>query len=91
MSQSQWAIRNQGFGVAINIMHSRWLGPEKEPSMVWAPSLGAGETHIIGREDGNLLDKPQGFTVEFESLAGRRYRTHFEKQNGRLKTRFERL
>jgi hypothetical protein len=90
-SQSAWAIRNQGAGVAINIMHSRWGGHGKAPIMSWAPSLGVGELHFIGREDGNLCETLDGFTVEFESLAGKRYRTNFIRQNTELKTRFERL
>ncbi len=91
VSQSAWAIRNQGSGVAINIMHSRWGGHGKEPVMSWAPSLGVGDTHFIGREDGNLCETLQGFNVEFESLADKRYRITFIRQNSELKTTFEKL
>jgi hypothetical protein len=91
VGQSAWAIRNQGAGVAINVMHSRWVGPGKDPIMTWSPSLGVGELHFVGREDGQFCETLNGFTVEFESLAGKRYRSNFIRQNMELKTRFEKL
>ena len=45
--------------------------------MTWSPSLGVGELHFVGREDGQFCETLNGFTVESESLAGKRYRSNF--------------
>jgi len=87
--QSEWAIRNQGFGVAVDVNHSRWQGPEKAPIMSWATPLGPGEVLRIGREDGRLSDT--GFTIEYSSLDGKKFRTFVKRTGNELKTSFQKL
>jgi hypothetical protein len=88
--QSPWSIRNQGSGTAINIYYSRFVSDDKQPVMVWMTPLAPGEEHIVGRESGDVLHK-NGFTVEYESLSGKKYRTISKRTNGELKTTFHKF
>jgi hypothetical protein len=75
VSDSDWAIKNQGFGVAVRISYTQHSGDGRPPTMHWTTSLGPGEQRRVMRSDGNLIAEPGGFKVEYESLTGRKYRT----------------
>jgi hypothetical protein len=87
---SPWEIRNQGSGVGVNITYSRYMGEGNQPLMQWTTSLGPGESYHVSREDGNLTSE-SGFSVEYESLSGKRYRTVVKRVGSDMKTTFERL
>jgi hypothetical protein len=86
--QSDWAIKNQGFGPAINIYYTRYLGDDKPPMMQWMTPLARGEEYFLGRGASNLLTGT-GFTVEYESLSGNKYQTFVKRTNGEMKTTFK--
>ena len=50
-----WAIRNQGFGPAVNIYYTRFLGEDKPPMMQWMTPLGPADEYLLPRETQNLL------------------------------------
>jgi hypothetical protein len=85
-----WAIRNQGFGAAVNIYYTRFLGIDKPPMMHWTTPLAPGSEYPLQRETGDLLTK-DGFTVEYESLSGKKYRTTVKRIAGEMKTTFQKL
>jgi hypothetical protein len=89
-SSSPWAIRNQGSGAAINIYFTRFVGNDKPPIMQWMTPLGPGEECVVARESGEVLQK-NGFTVECESLSGKKYRTISKRVDSDLKTTFHKL
>jgi hypothetical protein len=81
VSDSEWAIKNQGFGVAVRISYTRHLGDGRSPTMQWTTSLGPGEQRRVMRGDGSLMNEPFGFKVEYQSLSGKKYRTTVRRTN----------
>jgi len=86
---SGWAIKNLGFGTAINIYYTRCL-PDRKPMMQWMTPLAPGEDYPLPRENDIQMAK-SGFRVEYESLSGIKYRTAVEWVNGDPNTKFYRL
>jgi hypothetical protein len=84
-----WAIKNQGFGPAVNIYYTRFLSEDKPPMRQWLTPLGPADQFLLTREVGYLLN--DGFTVEYESLSGKKYRTTVKRIDGDMKTTFQRL
>jgi hypothetical protein len=58
--------------------------------MQWNTPLAPGEEYVVARESGDVLHTI-GFTVEYESLSGKKYRTISKRTNGDLKTTFQKL
>jgi hypothetical protein len=86
-----WALHNEGFGAAINIYHSRWLGPQRENARIAAPSLGPGDQYAVDNNSANIATSQTGFVIEYESLTGRKFRTTFTRHGDSQKTVFEKL
>jgi hypothetical protein len=81
-----WAVENQGFGPAINIRHSDPGGGGEFRESVRALARGA---YIILEGFNSHVMKTQGFTAEYESLSGKRYRTVVVWQDGVMQTTVE--
>jgi hypothetical protein len=81
-----WAIRNQGSGVALNIYFSRLVN--ENVTMQWMTPLAPGEECPLEREVGVILGAESGFVVEYQSLAGRKYRTTTRRVENQLKVTF---
>jgi hypothetical protein len=86
---SNWAIKNQGRGTALNIHYTRYL-PDKLAISQWMTPLAPGELYPLPKENDQQMPE-RGFTVEYESLSGMRYRTTVEWESGSPKTTFLRF
>jgi hypothetical protein len=76
-----WALKNQGFGPAINVSYS---GGTADPSTMQSiNSLAVGEQYPLPGETGNL-EKRDRFTVEFQSLSGKKYSTTVTWTDGKV-------
>ena len=80
-----WAIENEGTGPAINIRHSDPRGGGQLRESVRA--LGRGAFFIFEGFDLDAI-RNQGFTAEYESVSGLRYRTVVAWQDGAVRTSF---
>jgi hypothetical protein len=75
----QWVIENQGFGPAIKVSHELFMGR----TIRHRPTIMQGTTAVICNCDTpdaeNFLRRlrTDGFTVEYESIAGERLRSTF--------------
>jgi len=87
---SNWTIKNQGVGTAINIHYTRYLAENMPAIMQWLTALAPGEDYPLPRQSDHLM-AAGGFAVEFESLSGNRYRTKVEWVNGDVRTKFDRV
>jgi hypothetical protein len=85
-----WAMKNQGFGTAMNIFHTRFVGKDKPPLNQWMTPMAPGEDMRVERDDADYIDK-EGFTVSYESLSGKKYRTTIRKISGALNVQFEKI
>jgi hypothetical protein len=82
-----WALENQGFGTALNIRHSE---PRGNAGWVYVTPLAKDTFHVLDTFDiGVMLN--HGFTAEYESLSGAKYRTVVAWQDGVMRTTFSRL
>jgi len=84
-----WAIRNQGFRAAVNMYYTRFL-PERPPMMQWTTPLAPTNEYPLQRETGDLLTN-DGFTVEYESLSGKKFRTTVKRVGNEMKTTLQKL
>jgi hypothetical protein len=83
-----WIIKNQGFGPALNIVHTEFDGTKN--TMRWTTPLAPGEESVISLASGGLIHTI-GFTVEYESLGGKQFRTITKQTSGQLQTTFQKL
>ena len=83
---SDWAIKNEGSGPALEIYYLRYLGEDKPPMMQWMTPLAPGDEYSLPRESGH-----RDFKVEYESLSGKKYRTTVTVSDGNRKTSFQRF
>ena len=74
-------------GPAINIRWTRIGDLDKPPETRIANSLGVGESDRIPNDVGDL-EKCSSFTVEFESLSGKKYQTITKWPAGAKETTF---
>jgi hypothetical protein len=87
---TNWVIQNIGFGPAKNVYHSRLRNPTLN-MMSAAPPLGVNSQYAISNDDANIATSTDGFIIEYESLAGRKFRTVFTRHGDKQATKFERL
>ena len=87
---SDWAIRNQGFGTAVNIMYLRYLPGKANPMMQWSTPLAPSEEYSLPREN-QLAMRQGGFRVEYEALTGKKYVTAVAWTNGVMRTEFHKV
>ncbi|MGA3055897.1 MAG: hypothetical protein ABSD63_16955 [Candidatus Korobacteraceae bacterium] len=87
---SNWAIKNQGVGAAINIYCTRYLAENMPAIMQCLTPLAPGEDYSLPRQSDHLMTTG-GFKVEYESLGGKRYRTTVSWANGDVRTKFDRV
>jgi len=80
-----WTVENQGFGPAINIRHSEAGGSGEFTENV--NPLAKGEYVFLDTFDINVM-RNYGFTVEYESLSGTKYRTVVVWEDGVMRTTF---
>jgi len=85
---SNWAIKNQGFGPAINIQYTRFVREKEPPLSQWVTPLAPSEQYSVENKDVAIEG---GFKVDYESLSGKKYRTIVARANGKLKQTFQRL
>jgi hypothetical protein len=87
---SNWAIKNLGKGPALNIRYSR-CGVDDKLEMQMIMPLAPGEPYdAIANADENFTTK-SGFTVEYQSLSGKKYRTTVRRVNGERQHVFEKI
>jgi len=85
-----WAIQNLGFGPAINVYYSGWRN-EKLNLPTAAPPLGVQNLHPISNNSAEISRSALGFTIEYESLAGKKFRTVVTSVGEKQSTKFERI
>jgi len=83
-----WAIENQGNGTAMNIRHSHPQGEEG-----WVATLrplAVGDFKFLMNFNLDVM-RNRVFTIEYESLSGKKYKTTVDWPNviGDMRTRFE--
>ncbi len=80
-----WALENHGKGTAINIRHSVPTGEEGWVQTV--SPLAAGAFSFLPTFNIDVM-RNHVFTVEYESLNGKRYRTTVDWPEGAMRTQF---
>ncbi|MGB8496076.1 MAG: hypothetical protein WCE53_16880 [Candidatus Acidiferrum sp.] len=86
---SNWAIKNLGKGPALNIYYSRSLSNDK-PKMQAITPLAPSAQYFVENADEDLTTKGS-FTVDYESLSGKKYRTTVRRIRGERTHSFQRL
>jgi hypothetical protein len=86
---SHWAIKNLGRGPALNIRYSRDVGGGKTIMQGITPLAPSGP-YFVENADEDLATKG-GFTVEYESLSGKKYRTTVKRVNGERVHTFQKI
>jgi hypothetical protein len=84
---SNWAMKNQGNGTALNICYTRYLPSNQPPIRQWMTPLAPGESYSLPKENDHQM-YASGFDVEYESISGARYRTTVDWIDGGPKTKF---
>jgi hypothetical protein len=84
-----WFLENQGFGPALNIVRIRHF-PDSNSQMLAESPIGARSDVRIDRFTADGFNQ-HGFTAEYESLSGKKYRTVVIWPNGEMQTKFEAL
>ena len=90
--QGGWAIQNQGFGPALNISYSRYDNNGIEGKR-WMASLAKDAEYRSAHDDiANAFAHDWQFTITYESLSGKQYKTTARIIPGRgLETKFYKL
>jgi hypothetical protein len=87
---TRWVIQNLGLGTAVNIYYTAWRNPNLN-AMNPSPPLGAKNKVPVSDNSGNIITSASGFVIEYESLAGKKFRTTFKQAGDKQTTVFEKL
>lgn len=83
-----WAIRNQGFGPAVNIVFTGYNPGANESTKKPTLPLGIGEDKVLPELE-QVLGNWRQITVWYESLSGREYITTFKRLESGDHTQFQ--
>jgi hypothetical protein len=87
-----WKLKNQGNGVAINVRYSRHVAANQPLQMTGVTPLAPGESRSVSVESAVIFNGGETpFTITYESLSGKKYRTTVQRVQDEVRTIFEKL